>query len=287
MRNLSLIVAAATLALTAGCSSSDPAGSATASDALTTSGPHYVAMGDSYSAGPQLAQSDGDSGICDRSLRNYPQLVAKEIGAAVFSDVSCSGATTQNVLEAAPIGDVGDPVPAEVDAVDADTTLVTIGIGGNDDGLFSFLSQACTEPGTACADYLKDKLPDVLKSTQSKVENTIAAIKGKAPKAEVILVGYLRVSPESKGCDALGGDALDTGGVSTGEKEIDEMLAKAAAGAGITYVSMNGESKGHDACSSDAWTNGIAPQTLGDGASLHPNADGMAAVATAVEGAIS
>jgi hypothetical protein len=247
-----------------------------------------VALGDSYSAGPDIAPGDGLSGVCNRSLVNYPHLVAKKVGATSFTDVSCSGATTDNVLNAAPIGDQGAPVPAQLDAVKKDTTLVTIGIGGNDDGMFSKLSTACTEPGTACADYLKDKLPTVLSSTRKHVATTIDAIKSKAPKAEVILVGYLAVSPPSKGCDALGGAGLDTKGVSAGEQRINSMMSSAAADSGATYVSMSTLSKGHDACAgANAWTNGITPEALGDGASLHPRPSGMAAVATAVEGDIT
>ena len=269
----------------AACSSSDSAGSATPDHA---SGPRYVALGDSYSAGPEIAPGDGRSGTCDRSLVNYPHLLAKKIGAASFADVSCSGATTDNVLHAAQIGTQGPTIPAQLDAVKASTTLVTIGIGGNDDGMFSKLSTACTGPGTACADYLKDKLPSVLRSTRQHVAATLEAIHAKAPKAQVILVGYLGVSPASNGCDALGGAGLDTKGVSAGERDINTMMASAAADSAATYVSMSTLSKEHDACAgADAWTNGITPDKLGDGASLHPRPSGMKAVAAAVEGAIT
>ncbi|MCW2749599.1 MAG: family lipase [Aeromicrobium sp.] len=286
MRRVPLfIVVAAVAVATAACSSSGSSGSSSPDKAA---GPRYVALGDSYSAGPQIAPGDGLSGACDRSLVNYPHLVAKKVGAASFTDVSCSGATTANVLHAAPIGAQGPAIPAQLDAVKANTTLVTIGIGGNDDSMFSKLSTACTQPGTACADYLKDKLPTVLRSTRQHVATTIEAIKSKAPKAEVLLVGYLGVSPPNSGCAALGGAALDTRGVSAGERSINSMLSSAAADSGATYVSMSILSKGHDACAGDnAWTNGITPKGLGEGASLHPRPSGMAAVATAVEGDIT
>jgi len=286
MRRIPLVFVVATLALSsAACSSSDSAGS---SAPHKTSGPHYVALGDSYSAGPEIAPGDGRSGTCDRSLVNYPHLVAKKISAASFSDVSCSGATTDNVLHAAQIGTLGPTIPAQLDAVKASTTLVTIGIGGNDDGMFSKLSTACTESGTACADYLKDQLPKVLRSTRGHVATTLKAIRAKAPNAEVILVGYLGVSPPSNGCEALGGTALDTKGVSAGERSINAMMKSAAADSGAKYVSMSALSKGHDACAgANAWTNGIAPDALGEGASLHPRPSGMKAVATAVEGDVT
>ena len=286
MRRISLFFVVMALALaSAACSSSDSGGSSSPEKAA---GPRYVSLGDSYSAGPEIAPGDGLSGTCDRSLINYPHLVAKKVGAASFTDVSCSGATTTNVLHAAQIAQQGAVIPAQLDAVKPDTTLVTIGIGGNDDSMFSKLSTACTQPGTACADYLKDKLPSVLRSTGKHVATTLEAIRAKAPKAEVILVGYLGVSPPSSGCEALGGAGLDTKGVSAGERSINSMMKSAAADSGATYVSMSSLSKGHDACAGDnAWTNGITPKGLGEGASLHPRAAGMAAVATAVEGDIT
>jgi hypothetical protein len=51
---------------------------------------------------------------------------------------------------------------------------------------------------------------------------------------------------------------------------------------------MSALSKGHDACAgANAWTNGITPDALGEGASLHPRPSGMKAVATAVEGDVT
>ncbi|AWB92751.1 SGNH/GDSL hydrolase family protein [Aeromicrobium chenweiae] len=288
VRTRPLLAVLALVAATAACSSSggsapsDPGGS-TGSATSAAKGPRYVALGDSYTAGPQLNPTDSSSGACLRSTKNYAHLVAKAIDAASFTDASCSGATTDNVLEAAPTLSGGDPVPAQIDAVKKDTQLVTVGIGGNDSALFSSLSAACTRPGTACEDYLDDKVPGILRSTGKRITTVLEAVKDRAPDARVVLVGYLGVTPEDRGCDALGGDALDTAGVSAGERSIDSTMAAAAKAAGATYVSMNAASKGHDACAGDdAWTNGLSP-ALGDGAVLHPRGTGMAAVASAVE----
>ncbi|MCW2747915.1 MAG: family lipase [Nocardioidaceae bacterium] len=288
-RQLSILVFSAITALAiAGCSSSDSVPPKVEKTATVASGPSYVAIGDSYTAGPGIAQVDGSSGGCNRSLNNYPHLIAKKVSASSFTDASCAGATTNNVLEDAPIGGRGEPVPAQLNAVKKDTQLVTIGIGGNDDGLFSALASSCTEQGTACADYLKDKLPSVLSTTQTRVAATIDAVKSRAPRAQIILVGYLGVAPSTTGCAALGGAALDTRGVSAGEKSIDTMLQSAATDTGVTYVSMNALSKDHNACTgADAWTNGIVPDGLGVGISLHPRPAGMRAVAAAVESKIA
>lgn len=274
-------ILAAVTALLIACSACS--GSGSDSDGGTSSGAtdspgkplSYVALGDSYTAGPQLAQTDAGSGACLRSTRNYPRLVARALKADL-TDVSCSGATSDDVLRAS-------EVPAQLDAVTADTRLVTVGIGGNDSGLFSSLSSACTKPGTACADYLDDKVPGILRTTRRHIVSVLDSVKERAPQATVLLVGYLRVAPDGQGCEDLGGTALDARGVSAGEVRIDRTMRAAAKQAGVPYVSMNAESKGHDACAgTEAWTNGLAPE-LGDGATLHPRAVGMEAVAAAVE----
>lgn len=252
----------------------------------SSAGPRYVALGDSFTAGPGIAPVDSRSEDCRRSTLNYPRLVAKAIDAASLTDVSCAGATSDNVLKSVPIPGSTTAVAAQLEAVEPDTELVTVGIGGNDSGLFSSLSSACTTQGDACAKYLEDKLPKVLRSTRRHVTSVLQAVADRAPDAKVVLVGYLRVVPEDRGCEQLGGTALDTGRVADGEDAIDDMMASAAKDAGATYVSMNDSSEGHDACSAEAWTNGLVPE-LGDGIGLHPRKTGMEQVAKAVEKAVA
>lgn len=273
--------------LLSGCTSSDdsPAPSAsptraTASAAPVPDGPRYVALGDSFTAGPGIVPIEKASGLCIRSLKNYPRLVAASINARSFADVSCSGATTDDVLRSG-------LDTAQLDAVTSDTGLVTIGIGGNDSGLFAALSRACTTDSTSCSAYLRDSLPSVLRSTSAHVVSTLRAVEDKAPDAQVLLVGYLRIAPDSGTCAELGGSALDAAGVAEGERSIDAMLAAAARTAGTTYVSMSTASEGHDACAGeDAWTNGLQP-VEDDGITLHPREAGMRAVAAQVEKAVA
>ena len=274
------LCAAALLVLPA-CSGSDDSSSSDESSTPATDAPRYVALGDSYTAGPSINPVDGDSGACGRSTKNYPSVLAEELDVASFTDVSCSGATSQNILEAVPIPGTTEPVPAQLDAVDESTSLVTVGIGGNDAGLFSSLATVCVAPGDACGTYLSKKLPRVLAATSERVTAVLDAVQQKAPEAEVLLVGYLRVTADGQSCDVLGGSGVDTSGVVQGEKQIDAALAKAAQAAGVTYVSMTAASEDHHACSDDPWTNGLSAP-LGEGAGLHPNAEGMQAVADAV-----
>src|SRR3954470_19340036 len=92
--------------------------------ALATSGciQRYVALGDSYTAGPVIPvqQSNADiPGGCLQSDHNYPHLVAKELVAAQFADASCSGATTDDMTGAQDVQ--FGPNPPQFDRLNAQT----------------------------------------------------------------------------------------------------------------------------------------------------------------------
>jgi len=61
---------------------------------------HYVALGDSYAAGPWIPVQRSDPIGCGRSTHNYPALVAEALGIADYTDVSCSGARTEHMTAA-------------------------------------------------------------------------------------------------------------------------------------------------------------------------------------------
>src|SRR5689334_5333475 len=56
----------------------------------------FVALGDSYSAGSGVLPADPAAPLrCVRSLRNYPKVIAGQIGAQL-TDVTCGGAKTSD-----------------------------------------------------------------------------------------------------------------------------------------------------------------------------------------------
>lgn len=107
----------------------------------------YVALGDSYTSGPKIPPQTSTPDGCDRSGRNYPALVAKELGlkATDFRDVSCSGATISDLTTPQSTGNGTNP--AQLSALNTDTRLVTLGIGGNDIGFSSMITK-CVGTGT-------------------------------------------------------------------------------------------------------------------------------------------
>jgi peptidoglycan hydrolase-like protein with peptidoglycan-binding domain len=96
----------------------------------------YVALGDSFAAGPLiLPQEELDP--CFRSTVDYPHVLAKSLGVRTFRDVTCSCATTANILDTPQKANLpGLPAkPPQLDALTSHTTLVTVTIGANDIGL--------------------------------------------------------------------------------------------------------------------------------------------------------
>jgi lysophospholipase L1-like esterase len=269
-------------------STTSPRVSSAPSGAGPTTYDKYVAMGDSYSAGPLIPTTDLAGG-CARSDHNYPSLVAKALDVKTFVDVTCSGATTRDVTHPQhPF--VGSTVPAQMRVVTRDTDLVTIGIGGNDLNLFTTLVGTCTRlrgrdpSGSPCTRSLQATGPDLDTMTLTiaqHVTEVLRRIERKAPKAEVVLVSYLRLAPDSGSCPAL---PLATGDYPEGRRiqaTLNSALARAAARTSTTFVDAYTLSEGHDVCSATPWVNGSRTQQ-GVALAYHPLEAGMRAVAKQV-----
>lgn len=245
----------------------------------------YVALGDSFVAGPGIADVRNGSGFCFQSDHNWPSLLARSLDVGSFTDVSCIGAATRDILAERAIP--GAVVRAQLAAVKKHTDLVTVGIGGNDGDLFTSLLSACTQQADVCGSFADDTAPAILKTTVPDVVDVLDRIRDEAPDATILLVGYLRVLPDSGTCSAIGIPADDVGRGSDAEQELDRALAEAARRAGVDFVSMRKASRGHDVCAgADAWVNGATADGH-DGVAFHPRLAGMRAVAEHVLAAIT
>jgi lysophospholipase L1-like esterase len=245
--------------------------------------PHYVALGDSYSAGPLIPTTDLASG-CARSDHNYPSLLAKRLKVSRFVDVTCSGATTHDVTHVQ--NTFGDArIPPQVKALTPTTNLVTISIGGNDLDLFATLVRTCTQlrstdpAGSPCARQLAAQGPDLTAATRTisaNVTGLMREIRRRAPGATVVLVGYLRLVPDHGRCAAL---PLADGDYAEGRRisrVLDTALGAAARRSGVLFADMYHASKGHDVCSKHPWVNGSVTNRH-KALSYHPFASGMRA----------
>jgi lysophospholipase L1-like esterase len=265
---------------------------ATQANAATTY-QHYVALGDSYASGPLIPNQTGTPAGCTRSDHDYPSDLSRSLGIPTLVDVSCGGATTDDMTQSQSVT-LGTN-PPQFDALTPDTDLVTITIGGNDIGFTSILetcaTRSLTDPfGNPCQRYYTsgggDRLAAAISATAPKVAAVLAGIRQLAPHARVVVVSYLRILPPTGGCWPIMpiafGDVPYLDGV---EAELNTMLGQQAANAGDTFVNP-GPITGHDVCQPETtkWVEGVVPTA--PAFPVHPNAAGMAAVATLVGAAL-
>ena len=280
------VLAACLLAALARPSTADPAPAAPA---------HYVALGDSYTAGPGIPTQTPDSGGCGRSDHNYPHLVAAALAVGRFTDVSCRSATTAQMTapQALPGGLTNGP---QFDALAADVDLVTVGIGGNDIG-FGEIIVTCVRlslllpVGAPCRHHYTrsgDEIGQRIDATAPKVAAVLAGIRERAPTARVLVVGYPVILPAAgPGCWPLMPIAVgDVAWLRDIEGRLNAMLADEAAAAGATFVDTYAGSVGHDVCQLPGrkWVEGIV--VTAPAAPVHPNARGMANTAQQVLAAL-
>jgi lysophospholipase L1-like esterase len=264
---------------------------ATRADGQTGS---YVALGDSYTAGPLIAEQLPDPTGCLRSDHNYPHLVATALPVSSFQDASCSGAGTGEMTAPQDVNP-GPPNPPQFDRLEKATQLVTIEIGGNDIG-FEEIVRACApadRSSTPCQDrYVHggdDEIKDRIAKTGPKVGDVLDGIRKRSPNARIFLVNYLSILPETgSGCwpQVPFADA-DVPYLRTKQHELNAELAKQAAAKKATLVDAFTSSVGHDACQ-PAGIRWVEPIIGFSGAApLHPNRLGMECTAVAALGAIA
>ena len=237
----------------------------------------YVSLGDSYTAAPETGPAaEGSVPGCVQSEVDYPHQVAEALGAAEHVDVSCTGATTDDVFAPQAFED-GTEAPAQLDAVTEDTTLVTIGIGGNDIG-FADVIVSCLAPAVDAEpchreiDHGHEGMSARIAATAPKVAEVLAAVADRAPHAEVVLVGYPTIFPASGSCfETVPFTEADVAYLHDVESELNAMLAAQAQEAGATFVDTERSSASHSACTpaGTRWIEGIAPEA--DAIPFHPN----------------
>jgi lysophospholipase L1-like esterase len=261
----------------------------------------YAALGDSFVAGPLIpVQDTGPTAGCLRSSNNYPHLVAPSTGLAIFRDVSCSGAKTDHMESAQ--GVTPGPNPPQFDALSVTTGIVTLGIGGNDMG-FSDVATTCGEAffrQENCKDtYAPPGQPDQLRAaiaaTAPKVDAVLDGIRARAPRARIFVTNYLPIFPEGpnpitgiEGCPPFMPISQDDVPYLRGiQKELNQMLADQAAANRAVLVDAYTAGIGHDSCQAPGirWVEPAVFIPLA--APVHPNLQGMQAVAAEVLSAIN
>jgi lysophospholipase L1-like esterase len=257
---------------------------ASAQAAHATSSPlRYVALGDSYSAASGVLPPDLTAPPqCLRSTRNYPHVIARKVGASL-TDVTCGGAETRHFFTSQYSG-----VRPQLDAVKRGKQLVTMTIGGNDSGVFINAILNCGSAGLStlgqgspCKDRYGSSFADTIRNTTyPSLVRALRAVRTKAPRAKVAILGYPWIMPATVGCfprmPVAKGDVPYLRGI---QWTLNDAVRRAAAATGTTYVNLNAVSNGHDACQPIGvrWVEPVLQGT--NPVIVHPNALGESRMA--------
>lgn len=246
---------------------------------------NYVAMGDSFAAAPGVPETAAPRG-CHKSTNNYPSVLARRLAAFAFHDVTCSGATTDDIINREQKTDHG-LVPRQLDMIGPPTDLITVTVGANDIGLAGD-AESCqvnpTDPKPCAGTFVVDNVDRVSTAITAQVPVWAAMIdqlRANAPRARIILVGY-GVFVRPGGCYSdqpiLPADANY---LQAKVDELDDRQRQLAAEKGIEFFDTRPLSTGHDMCAppADRYVQGFVTD---DGVPLHPTALGAVAVGNAL-----
>ncbi|WP_341941510.1 GDSL-type esterase/lipase family protein [Microbacterium sp. LWH10-1.2] len=275
-----------------------------------------VSLGDSYSSGEGTSQaggydffrgSDHDGGApgnphrnaCHRSPYSWPSqmslpsLSAVSVGGLAedhdprvdYQMLACAGAVTKNILAAddGGVGQYAEVPQLDRGFLDANTTIVTLTIGGNDIGFGPVLVECIKQTviGATCqglstpngeSDSLADQMPKRLSALTGKVTTALQAIHSKAPNAKILLLGYPKIFAGNAWCVFINDISRDwLNKVADG---LNSSLTSAAGAAGsyVYYANPEYAFEGHTMCESEpgitaldtTMTPGDVPQFLPD-----------------------
>ena len=249
---------------------------ALAARAQPPAGSKYVAMGSSFAAGPGILPSaDDPPNRCTRSRDNYAHQLARRRNLNLV-DVSCSGAATEHLLSP------WNELKPQLDAVDADTRLVTVTIGGNDVRLTARLGAgAChTAKATPCADIPAPPTEAEWAGLETRLTRIAQEVHRRAPNARLVFVDYTTVLPPQGTCPALSLTADQAQSSRAINARVVAVTAKVAKDTGSGLVTASTVTAAHNACSAEPWANGYPPAK---GAAFHPRLEAHTAIAEALD----
>ncbi|WP_375486003.1 SGNH/GDSL hydrolase family protein [uncultured Jatrophihabitans sp.] len=252
-----------------------------------TTGLHYVALGDSYSAASGTLPPDPTAPPqCLRSTVNYPHDIAAATHAQL-TDVTCGAAETKDFA-----GSQYPGVAPQLNALSSTTQLVTMTIGGNDSGVFidsilecGTLGISTLGQGHPCQDRYGASFDNTIRTTTyPSLVKALKAVRAKAPHARVAILGYPWIVPTSKGCfPQLPVASGDIPYLRNEQATLNDAVQRAAKATGATYVDLSSVSNGHDACQAIG-TRWIEPVLGGTNPVIvHPNALGESKLAAQTE----
>jgi lysophospholipase L1-like esterase len=232
--------------------------------------------------------------LCHRHARAYPNAIRQRlgIGGARGIFVACSGAETEDIRYRGQFASPGSPVNIaggqtqlktveDWAAAGGDPDFITIGIGGNDAGFKSIITECMKKACSENDDYKAGVIDKIQGEMYDQVEDTYAALRRRFPNATIAAFGYPSIIGDP--ADDCGGYKGLAGLVRVEEPErrwlkrtvfttLNQSLREAAAEAGVTFIDITPVTYGHEICSDQPWVNGLLGGAIGpDNESFHPN----------------
>ncbi len=248
-----------------------------------------AALGDSYSSGEGTGEYYTDSGSCHRSPDAWSRLLAignPHVTLEHADFLACSGATSSALFDEVFKGQ--QPQADTLKKLRPVPSLITLTIGGNDVGFSNILSDCyhtnCIKDGVIKAAAARIHAKEVT------LRNDYVKIAGTDPSATFLVVGYPRIFDSSSYCGVkwlgLGFKPAELAALNDLGKELNTVIAEAAAKAGVAYVDVTNALHGHEMCSTKPWVVQVNLKGLWDQEEGHPIIPGQKAIEKVVRGYI-
>jgi lysophospholipase L1-like esterase/Flp pilus assembly pilin Flp len=274
-----------------------------------TSG-RYVAIGDSFSSGEGAHGYEHGTNFDDRDdlwpfnndteKHNRCRRSAHAYAYVLSGGNSFAGGTTFAACSGAVINDLTNPnhsntdEPPQLDALGDDVSLVTLTISGNDLGFGDVLTD-CVVNGArgiglidTCQQKHAARIARALPILAARLVEQYRQIAQRAPNARIVVVGYpplFEENPRDSYRNLL--FAEDQAWMNQQGAALDAVLRDTARQAGVEFVDPTSLFLGHGLGSEDPWFNdldfGGPGLALVDPGSFHPNGEGQAAIAAAIQ----
>lgn len=190
-----------------------------------------------------------DPGPCARSVSAPARLVDGRKRIVLDDFVACGGAKAMDI-------------PGHVTALDTDTDLVTVSVGGNDIYWIEAVATCILADEATCKGAVNRSRAAVLQSLPGLLDTAYSSIDRAAPNARVLVTGYARLfSPE------YGDYVTPYGTVTAAEQQLmndgahllNSVIAARAAAHGFTFVDVTKRFDGHGINAPEPWLLGLGP----------------------------
>ena len=219
-------------------------------------GPSYVALGDSYSSGTGTRSYVDDGTSCQRSTYAYPSLLAAQKG-YTLNFRACSGAK------------IADVTNTQLSALSSTTRYVTISVGGNDADFTGVLTECATPWWAGDCDAAIDTAQAFINNTlPGRLSTLYSAIRSRASKAKVVVVGYPRLFMGEDCNAATWFSPAEETRLNQTANLLNSKLSAAASARGFSFANPTSRFVGHAVCDSPEWLNGLSNPIS---ESYHPN----------------